>query len=91
MWYDRGKFLLELAEFGVQRETCTEKQCMQALRVTSAFLRKYQGQHPEMKAYAGPQCYPQLLDDRRFFANDKTKGKNARGKLSPKWRPNIVL
>ena len=66
MWYKPGNFLQELKRDGVDVETCTEGQCIRALKATSEAL--YQGPaHAGLVPYAGPQCYPQLKE--RLWAN----------------------
>ena len=74
-WYTRPAFERHLVKVGWQGkrtavETCTEKQCMQALRATSEELQMFPIDRHRLKAYAGPQCFPHLLDPARRFAND---------------------
>ena len=44
---------------------------MRALRSTTEHLAKYTAMHLTMEEYAGPQCYPQLLNDLEYFANNE--------------------
>ena len=81
-WYTRPAFERHLWKVGWQGkrkavETCTEKQCMQALRATSAELQMFPLERNRLKPYAGPQCFPQLQDPARRFANEEEPGTTA--------------
>ena len=54
-------FEQELAKFGVERETCNERQAVEALRRTSLRLNRHgEWGAGQLTAYAGPQCFPQV-------------------------------
>ena len=54
-WYKPGNFLQELKRDGVDVETCTEGQCIRALKATSEALHTGPA-HAGLVPYAGPQC-----------------------------------
>ena len=70
-WYQREEFDRQLSRRGVTRETCNERIAVEALQTTSSVLRLKSLKHIEMTAYAGPQCFPQIFDDTRYFANSE--------------------
>ena len=75
-WYSRVVFNTYLARLGVSETTCTERQCMLALRATSDELEKYPMVKDNLHAYAGPQCFPHLdpkSPEYRVHANQKLK------------------
>ena len=60
-WYSRAVFQNVLATmFAVTEETCTERQCMEALWAASEELRRYPAKRDRLKPFAGPQCFPHL-------------------------------
>ena len=68
-WYTRSVFEQELAMRGVDLDSCTERQCEEALCATSAKFKRGLGGLMGLYPYAGPQCYPQLKDLVRLNAN----------------------
>ena len=69
-WYEPGVFQSELQKMGVSVETCTERQCIIALRRTSEIVKDWGSAYLQgLVCYAGPQCYPQLKDPARLGAN----------------------
>ena len=79
-WYTRAAFERHLTKIGWRGkpravESCTEKQCMRALRDTSAELQMFPIDRHRLTPYAGPQCFPHLQDPARRLANDPKVGK----------------
>ena len=82
MWYEPSVFQVELQRLGVDVETCTERECVIALRETSKLIREYSDVYKNgLVQYAGPQCYPQLKDAARLGANS-CFGKRSRQRTS---------
>ena len=54
-WYTRPVFLKHL---GTAEKSCTERECMEALRKTSEELKAYPAVTSRLEAFAGPQCFP---------------------------------
>ena len=78
-WYTRPAFERHLWKLGWQGarvtvETCTERQCMRALRTTSDELRQFPIERQRLQPYAGPQCFPHLKDPARKHANKEEVG-----------------
>ena len=71
-WYEPGRFLHELRLRGAEVATCSEDQCMQALKATNEMLKSGKVEQVELVQYAGPQCYPQLKE--RLMANAVESG-----------------
>ena len=74
MWYVKSVFLRHLALMEVELATCSERQCMKALRATSSELERHPYEYGPLAAHAGPQCFPQLQDKARVDANQKSSG-----------------
>ena len=80
-WYRKALFQDRLRELGWAKTGCKtgahvhasvgEDTCMRALRLTSDHLEKYPAMHASMDGYVGRQCYPQLADNPRYFANNE--------------------
>ena len=80
-WYRKALFQDRLRELGWAKTGCKtgaqvyasldEHICMRALRLTTEHLEKYPRMHGSMDEYAGPQCYPQLIDDSKYNANNE--------------------
>ena len=69
-YYAPGTFARILKNaFGVSWDKITERQCMDALRATNDELKHYPQKCCQLRHYAGPQCYPQLFEESRRFAN----------------------
>ena len=74
MWYRRGVFNNYLKKMGVTEQSCTERQCMIALRATSDELRKYSIVCEHLRRFAGPQCFAHLnrfSAEYRVLANEE--------------------
>ena len=69
-WYMRCYYEDELLKMGAGRDTVTEAQCVRALRATSQRLMLQTELTKHFREYAGPQCYPQLLERERTRANE---------------------
>ena len=81
-WYWRPIFERCLRRFGSERyglETCTEKQCMQALQAASEELSRFPLVTVSLAAFAGPQCFPHLKDPARVRANEVARSRAAAG------------
>ena len=71
-WYQPGEFEMELTKLGTDVKRCSERECVEALRQTSARIREYSAEwKADLKQYAGPQCYPHLTDPARYLANSR--------------------
>ena len=71
-WYRKSVFQRHLLQQGAEVETCSERQCMDALRATSTELERDAGGCDRGNAYAGPQCFPQLAE--RMDSNEELRG-----------------
>ena len=79
-WYRKAVFQDQLRALGWTAtrlrtgkqvyESVTERQCMEALARTRDLLQRYPQTTSGLEEYAGPQCYPQLAEDKRYRAND---------------------
>ena len=72
-WFLRRIFRAVLVELGTyDMENVTEAVCMEALARTSARVwGTYKCLKSHLVPYAGPQCFPQLVDDVRGRANER--------------------
>ena len=60
-WYEPGVFEAELKELGATFEWCSERECVDALRNTSARIGEMSREYKsDLTPYEGPQCYPQV-------------------------------
>ena len=71
-WYRKHVFLRHLALRGVEPSSCSERQCVDALRATSIELQGQPVARAELGEYVGPQCFPQL--QARLEANEQARG-----------------
>ncbi len=85
-WYRKAVFQDKLRQCGWTAERCTtakdvfatatERQCMEALRRTSDALQRCPQVIALLEEYAGPQCYPQVAEEKRYRANAPPKAKD---------------
>ena len=68
-WYMPNVYARALAARGVDYDSCTEADCMAALRATTRELERYPLQQGDLTPFAGPQCFPQHGDRARVLAN----------------------
>ena len=69
-WYLPAVFLREVERRGAGLSTVTERVCMEALQATSNASKDCPlARGDDAKAFAGPQCFPQLQDEARLHAN----------------------
>ena len=78
-WYRKAVFQDQLRALGWTAaklrtgkqvyESVTERQCMEALARTRGLLQRYPQTTSKLEGHAGPQCYPQLVEDKRYRAN----------------------
>ncbi len=74
MWYSRAVFNKYLGQLQASEMDCSEKDCVEALRLTSEEIRRYPMKQQYLKPYAGPQCYPHIdprSKENRLHANEK--------------------
>ena len=76
-WYQREEFDRQLSRRGVDRATCNERVCVEALKATSGVLKGKPLKHPDMEPYAGPQCFPPIFEDARYLANPEKGSRRA--------------
>ena len=73
MWYSRPVFNKYLAQLRTSEVDCSERDCMEALRLTSEEIAKYPMTQQYMVKFAGPQCYPHIdprSKENRLHANE---------------------
>jgi hypothetical protein len=81
MWYEPLEFQRQLQGMRVSVATCTERQCVDALRWTSHYVgESNEAYRAGLVPYAGPQCFPQLKDPVRLHANSQFVSKKKKKK-----------
>ena len=86
-WYRKAVFQDQLRALGWTAaklrtgkqvyESVTERQCMEALAWTRDLSQRYPQTMSGLEGHAGPQCYPQLAEDKRYRANDPKRAEAA--------------
>jgi hypothetical protein len=60
-WYEPGVFEQQLKTLRAEFDTCTERQCVEALRLTHTVLEgRSRVAKEHLVPFSGPQCYPQV-------------------------------
>ena len=81
MYYSPGVFARMVHRLGCTFETCTERQCVDVLRAVNNEIDNYPMVRVQLKPYAGPQCFAQLQDKERLYANMPGEDTGVGGKI----------